>query len=68
MSRRSPNETNKNVDETRLMAFGNGGRIARLFIPASPASEQIRLPQQNPKRALARRRLGRLIDTRRVVS
>jgi hypothetical protein len=49
---------------------GSGGyeRVARRFLPACPASAMIRLDGRNPRRALSRRKLARLIDPRRVVS
>ena len=66
MSRRPPNESIKPSEETRTI--GSGDRVARIFIPTPPSTSQIRLPLQDPKRALARRRLARLIEIRRVVS
>ncbi|HEY4919488.1 MAG TPA: hypothetical protein VII40_05240 [Xanthobacteraceae bacterium] len=42
--------------------------MARRFLPEAPAADLIRLDAHDPRRALNRRRLARLIDTRRVVS
>jgi hypothetical protein len=47
---------------------GGWQRVARRFLPPSLAAHQIRLDTYNPRRALSRRRLARLIDLRRVVS
>jgi len=66
MSRRPPSELTKQSDETR--PIGSGDRVARIFVPTPPSASQIRLPLQDPKRALARRRLARLLEARRVVS
>jgi len=66
MSRRLPSELSKQSEDTR--PIGSGDRVARIFVPTPPAASQIRIPLNDPKRALARRRLGRLIDLRRVVS
>jgi hypothetical protein len=49
-------------------ARGGYQRVARHFLPPCPAANLIRLDAHNPKRALSRRRLARLIDWRRVVS
>ncbi len=49
-------------------ARGGYQRVARYFLPACPAANLIRLDAHNPRRALSRRRLARLIDWRRVVS
>jgi hypothetical protein len=49
-------------------ARGGYQRVARFFLPSGPAANLIRLDAHNPRRALNRRRLARLIDTRRVVS
>jgi hypothetical protein len=47
---------------------GGYERVARYFIaPCAPAN-LIRLVAYDPRRALSRRRLARLIDSRRVVS
>jgi hypothetical protein len=56
-----PNEV---IDRAR----GGYQRVARYFLPACAAADLIRLKTENPRRALSRRRLGRLIDWRRVVS
>jgi hypothetical protein len=37
-------------------------------LPPAAAASHIRLDTYNPRRALSRRRLARLIDVRRVVS
>ncbi len=52
------------VERTR----GGWQRVARRFLPHTPAATHIRLDIYNPRRALSRRRLARLIDARRVVS
>jgi hypothetical protein len=49
-------------------ARGGYQRVARRFLPPSPPATLIRLDAHNPRRALSRRRLARLIDSRRVVS
>ena len=49
-------------------ARGGYQRVARRFLPACPAANLIRLDAHNPRRALSRRRLARLIDPRRTVS
>jgi hypothetical protein len=59
-----PNGLDDSVERTR----GGWQRVARRFLPPSPAANHIRLDTYNPRRALSRRRLARLIDTRRVVS
>jgi hypothetical protein len=59
-----PNGPDDPVERTR----GGWQRVARRFLPASLAANQIRLDTYNPRRALSRRRLARLIDVRRVVS
>jgi len=56
-----PGET---IDRSR----GGYQRVARFFLPACPAANLIRLVSYDPRRALSRRRLARLIDQRRVVS
>ena len=57
------------LDDTAERMRGGWQRIARRFLPPSPAADHIRLDTYNPRRALSRRRLARLIDTpRRVVS
>ena len=59
-----PNGLEDSAERTR----GGWQRIARRFLPPSLAANQIRLDTYNPRRALSRRRLARLIDLRRVVS
>jgi len=59
-----PNGLDDSVERTR----GGWQRVARRFLPPSPAVNHIRLDTYNPRRALSRRRLARLIDARRVVS
>jgi hypothetical protein len=49
-------------------ARGGYQRVARFFLPPCPTANLIRLASYDPRRALSRRRLARLIDTRRVVS
>jgi len=49
-------------------ARGGYQRVARFFLPSGPAANLIRLVAYDPRRALSRRRLARLIDTRRVLS
>ena len=49
-------------------ARGGYQRVARRFLPKCPAANLIRLDAHDPRRALNRRRLARLIDPRRVVS
>jgi hypothetical protein len=66
MLRRLPNGLNQ-PDKPRGAISGHE-RVARRFLPASPASTLIRLDAHAPRRALSRRRLARLIDQRRVVS
>ncbi len=66
---RQPNELvssilGANPDRTR----GGCERVARRFLPASPAATHIRIDGCNPRRALSRRRLARLIDRCRLVS
>jgi hypothetical protein len=60
----TPNRLDDPVERTR----GGWQRVARRFLPQSPAANHIRLDTYNPRRALSRRRLARLIDTRRTVS
>ena len=55
-------------DESAERSRGGWQRVARRFLPPSLAANQIRLDTYNPRRALSRRRLARLIDLRRVVS
>jgi hypothetical protein len=52
------------VEKTR----GGWQRVARRFLPLTPAATHIRLDTYNPRRALSRRRLARLIDVRRTES
>ena len=59
-----PNGLDDSAERTR----GGWQRVARRFLPASLAANHIRLDTYNPRRALSRRRLARLIDARRVVS
>jgi hypothetical protein len=59
-----PNRLDDSAERTR----GGWQRVARRFLPPSLAANQIRLDTYNPRRALSRRRLARLIDLRRVVS
>jgi hypothetical protein len=47
---------------------GGCERVARRFLPVSPAALSIRLDGTDARRALSRRRLARLIDPRRTVS
>jgi hypothetical protein len=69
MRRRRSNEVlPKFLDAHREKTRGGSERVARRFLPHSPAATLIRLDAGNPRRALSRRRLARLIDTRRVVS
>jgi hypothetical protein len=69
MQSRWPRTTTPNrLDDTAERTRGGWQRVARRFLPASPAANHIRLDTYNPRRALSRRRLARLIDTRRVVS
>jgi len=56
------------MDDSVERTRGGWQRVARRFLPPSPAANHIRLDTYNPRRALSRRRLARLIDTRRVVS
>jgi hypothetical protein len=59
-----PAAPEESVERTR----GCWQRVARRFLPPSLVANQIRLDTYNPRRALSRRRLARLIDARRVVS
>ncbi len=63
---RPPSELIKQTEDTR--PIGSADRVARIFVPTPPASSPIRLPLRDPKRALARRRLARMLEARRVVS
>jgi hypothetical protein len=67
MSRRLLTELTELSDKTRSV-MGGYQRVAVRFLPACPAASLIRLAAGNPRRALSRRRLARLIETRRVVS
>jgi hypothetical protein len=55
-------------DDSAERTRGGWQRVAPRFLPPSPAANHIRLATYNPRRALSRRRLARLIDLRRVVS
>jgi hypothetical protein len=70
MQNRWPRTTTllKGLDETAERTRGGWQRVARRFLPQAPAATHIRLDTYNPRRALSRRRLARLIDARRVVS
>ena len=69
MQSRWPKTTTTNgLDESSERTHGGYQRVARRFLPPSSAATQIRLDTYNPRRALSRRRLARLIDLRRVVS
>jgi hypothetical protein len=59
-----PTGPDDSIERTR----GGWQRVARRFLPPSLAANQIRLDTYNPRRALSRRRLARLIDARRNVS
>jgi hypothetical protein len=65
MPRRPPIESPDLAEKTRG-AIAASERVAHRFLPGCPAAALIRLDA--PGRALGRRRLARLIDTRRVVS
>ncbi len=56
------------LDDTEERMRAGWQRVARRFLPPAPAATHIRLDMYNPRRALSRRRLARLIDTRRTVS
>jgi hypothetical protein len=49
-------------------ARGGYQRVARRFLPKNPGASPIRLDAHDARRALNRRRLARMIDSRRVVS
>ena len=69
MPLRGPNELVLGETSEHSERFRGGWeRVARRFLPASPAAAIIRLDRHDPRRALSRRRLARLIDIRRVVS
>jgi len=57
-----PNALDDSVERTR----GGWQRVARRFLPPTAPKTHIRLDTYNPRRALSRRRLARLIDARRV--
>jgi hypothetical protein len=59
-----PNGLDDSAERTR----GGWQRVARRFLPQTPAASHIRLDTYNPRRALNRRRLARLIDARRTES
>jgi hypothetical protein len=59
-----PNGLDDSAERTR----GGWQRVARRFLPQTPAATHIRLDTYNPRRALSRRRLARLIDLRRTES
>jgi len=56
------------LSESAERTRGGSERVARRLLPACPAAELIRLDAYEPRRAYSRRRLARLIDTRRVIS
>ena len=58
----------KGLDDSVERTRGGWQRVARRFLPPSPAASHIRLDIYNPRRALSRRRLARMIDARRNVS
>ena len=60
--------TTNELDDSSEKTRGGYQRVARRFLPPSSAADHIRLDTYNPRRALSRRRLARLIDTRRTVS
>ena len=69
MQTRWPNSTMPNgLDDPPERTRGGWQRVARRFLPPSSAASHIRLDAYDPRRALSRRRLARLIDVRRVVS
>jgi hypothetical protein len=67
MPRHLPIELVDFAEKPRGLIAGNE-RVAHRFLPARPASSLIRLDAPGRRHALGRRRLARLIDTRRVVS
>jgi hypothetical protein len=67
MPRRLPNESPDLSDKTRGAIAGHA-RVADRFLPARPASCLIWLNAPGRRHAPSRRRLGRLIDLRRMVS
>jgi len=69
MQNRWPKTITPNVlDDPAERTRGGWQRVARRFLPPTPAATHIRLDTYNPRRALSRRRLARLIDTRRTES
>ena len=68
MQSRWPKTTMPAGPDESERARGGWQRVARRFLPPSLVANQIRLDTYNPRRALSRRRLARLIDARRVVS
>jgi hypothetical protein len=69
MQIRWPRTTTPNRPEDPAERMRGGWqRVARRFLPPSPAANHIRLDTYNSRRALSRRRLARVIDTRRTVS
>jgi hypothetical protein len=66
MSRSLPTEFLKHL-ETRVVIAG-GRRVARRFVLGYGTAAAIRLSADGARRALSRRQLGRLIDSRRIVS
>ncbi len=71
MQHRWPKTTlTKGLDDSDSVEQGRGGwqRVARRFLPLTPVATHIRLDTYNPRRALSRRRLARLIDLRRTES
>jgi hypothetical protein len=67
MPRRPPIESPDLAEKTRG-AIAASERVAHRFLPACPPASLIRLDAPGRRHALGRRRLARLIDTRRVVS
>jgi len=69
MPQRRPNEL-VFIEAGAQSEKNRGGfeRVARRFLPLSPAALSIRLDGPDARRALSRRRLARLIDPRRTVS
>jgi hypothetical protein len=67
MPRRPPIESPDLAEKTRG-AIAASERVAHRFLPACPASALIWLNAPGRRHAPSRRRLARLIDSRRVVS
>jgi hypothetical protein len=67
MPRRPPIELPDLAEKTRG-AIAASERVAHRFLPARPASALIWLNAPGRRQAPSRRRLARLIDSRRVVS